>query len=323
MSSKIEWCEETWNPITGCTPISEGCAHCYAERMATRLRGRYGYPRDDPFRVTYHPDRLDQPLRWKKPRRIFVCSMGDIFHENVSVDWLDSIIGVMAQAKRHTFILLTKRPQNIEEKAFAFYHNKVRKLFRRAFTENVWLGVTTENQRRADERIPVLLKIPAAVRFVSVEPLLGPVKLDRMEIGECYPDALTGDFSDSCADIGKLPKIDWVICGGESGPGARPVHPDWARGLRDQCVAAGVPFFFKQWGGWVPKKQLLKDNRMPLPRKEWGTMTSDGEYFPLTTPWNGHDDDGRGEAVVYRMGKKDTGRKLDSRTWDEYPEAKQ
>jgi len=238
MPTKIEWAEESWNPITGCTPISEGCEHCYARRIAQRLRGRCGYPKDDPFRVTFHPDRLDQPLHWKKPRMIFVCSMGDLFHPDVSEydilaiwqrmgEFHDREGTILPVEKRpgHTYMVLTKRP----ERALKFLSCRYPHGYER---KNVWLGVSVENQKRADVRIPILLQIPAAKRFVSIEPMLGSIKLQHYGTGT---------------------SIDWVICGGESGPGARPMHPDWPRSIRDQCQAAGIPFFFKQWGG-VNKK---------------------------------------------------------------------
>lgn len=216
-STKIEWAQATWNPITGCTPVSEGCANCYARRMATRLRGRYGYPADDPFRIVYHHKKYGEPLRWKKPRLIFVCSMGDLFHKDVDAGYLSGIFWVMKKAKQHTFLLLTKRPENVPR-------------HKSWWDKNIWLGVSAENQQRADERIPILLQIPAAVRFVSVEPMLGPVVLPS-----------------------RYAVLDWVICGGETGPGARPMRSDWARSLRDQCQETGVPFFFKRWGKYGPR----------------------------------------------------------------------
>jgi len=225
MPTKIEWATETWNPITGCTPISEGCKNCYAKRMAQRLAGRFGYPADDPFRVTLHPDKLDQPLRWKKPRRVFVCSMGDLFHEDVLEEWIDQVYEVIANTPQHTFQILTKRPERM-----ARYIRIMS-----AALPNVWLGVTAENQEQADKRIPVLLQIPAAVRFVSVEPMLEAVVIGDL-LGDAY-SSMHGGFA---------PGIDWVICGAETGSGARPMELDWARDLRDQCVSAEVPFFFKR-----------------------------------------------------------------------------
>lgn len=230
VSTKIEWTDETWNPVTGCRPISEGCQNCYAKRMANRLRGRYGYPADDPFRVTFHPDKLGQPLKWKKPKRIFVCSMGDLFAAH-----FDTIRKVLTQpktpsGKKHTYMILTKRPLRMLEfySTYPWYTED---------NQNIWLGVTAENQAMADERIPVLLQIPAAVRFVSVEPMLEPVDIRPW-----------------------IYALDWVICGAETGPGARPMKLEWARDLRDQCKAAGVPFFFKKaTGKLIPDDLMIRE----------------------------------------------------------------
>lgn len=221
MSTKIEWCDETWNPITGCTPISEGCKHCYAGRMAKRLKGRYGYPEDDPFKPgTAHHDKFREPLHWKKPRRIFVCSMGDLFHEAVPYHLIDGVFQIIRACERHTFMVLTKRPDRMLEWADstnARWDDLLGNL------KNLWVGVTAENQKQADYRIPILLKIPAAIRFVSVEPILEPVAI---------PNGL-----------------DWVICGKETGPGARAMEIGWATSLYNQCVEAGIPFFFKNGHG--------------------------------------------------------------------------
>ena len=200
--TKIEWTEYSWNPVSGCTPASEGCQNCYAKRMANRLRGRCGYPQDDPFRVTLHEDRLGEPLRWKQPRRVFVCSMGDLFHEDVKDEWIARIWWVMGQCagyldpsryRGHTFLILTKRPERMQKWLNGWNDRETRRQWIESFGEvydwmsgpkywpdvlpNVWLGVTAENQQRADERIPILLQIPAAVRFVSVEPCLSAVNI--------------------------------------------------------------------------------------------------------------------------------------------------
>ena len=220
MKSKIEWTDRVWNPITGCTKISEGCQNCYAERMAKRLAGRCGYDEDDPFRVTIHRDRLRQPYTWVKPARVFVCSMGDLFHKDIPMASIYEIWRIMGSNKKHTFIVLTKRPE------------RMRSLIAGHET-HIWLGVTCENQRTADERIPILLGIQSAVSFVSCEPMLGPIHL--------------GGY-----------RPDWVICGGESGPKRRPFNPDWARDLRDQCKQASVPFFMKQ----IDKQTPIPDDLM-------------------------------------------------------------
>jgi len=297
MPTKIEWAEESWNPVTGCTPISEGCQNCYARRMAQRLRGRCGYPADEPFRVTLHKNRLMEPLKWKKPKRIFVCSMGDLFHPDVPAEFVVNVFEVIEAAKQHTFLVLTKRPERIDS---ILYGEEGRwYLGGGDFLPNVWLGVTAENQEQADERIPILLQIPAAVRFVSVEPMLGPVNLRniyRPQDGSEW-DALKG--VDTKHQLHLSCKLGWVICGGESGPGARPMHPDWVRSLRDQCKAAGVPFFFKQWGEW----------RECMPPDQWNS-----EGYKIIEAHGTH---------FVKLGKKAAGRLLDGREWNEYPESKE
>lgn len=289
--TSIEWTEVTWNPVTGCTPVSPACEHCYARRMAKRLAGRCGYPAvPHEFEVTLHPERLSEPLGWKKPRRVFVCSMGDLFHEDVPDEYIDAIFAVMATAEQHTFQVLTKRPERMYwwlqslytrslrypapgKRSVSYTYGQIGEMLRANALEygvrlgpinrsfplaNVWLGVTAENQEQADRRIPVLLQIPAAVRFVSVEPLLERVDLTRyMQI---YVDPYTRKVYPLDP---QGPKLDWVICGGETGPGARPMHPDWARSLRDQCAVAGVPFFFKKmgaaWSGETPPDLLVRE----------------------------------------------------------------
>lgn len=301
MPTKIEWCDETWNPVTGCTPISEGCKNCWAGRMSKRLAGRCGYPADDPFRVTFHADQLAQPRRWKKPRRIAVSLMGDLFHEDVPDEWIDKVFGVMAICQQHTFMLLTKRPERMakylacddphqriheEVKWWLGYECPTRRAINRSDLplSNVWLGTTVENQKAADERIPWLLKCRAAVRFLSCEPLLGPIDL--------------------CGDIGFPPdELSWVIAGGESGPGARPMHPDWARSIRDQCQAAGVPFFFKQWGEWEHK---------------WNVVDHAYGYAMIETQKLHAMDE---HTLMERVGKRAAGCLLDGHEWNEMPEA--
>ncbi|UZQ86013.1 phage Gp37/Gp68 family protein [Thermoclostridium stercorarium] len=299
--TRIEWTEYSWNPVTGCTPISEGCQNCYARRMANRLRGRCGYPADDPFRVTLHPERLGEPLRWKEPRRVFVCSMGDLFHEDVPRWMRFEVMDIILQAKQHTFLILTKRPANMKE-FFEWYYSKAGRTIETI--KNLWLGVTAENQARADERIPILLQIPAAVRFVSIEPMLGPVDLteyfseyDYRPTYEYYREFLKmhGIESDGKPALFKS-GLDWVICGGETGPKARSMHPDWVRNLRDQCQDAGTPFFFKQWGEYKP---------LPFSGRDDGLHTLQ-EY-----PGCKYD--------FVKVGKKAAGRMLDGRTWGEVP----
>lgn len=217
-NSSIEWTESTWNPVTGCTKISAGCKHCYAERMAKRLQAM-GQPNyRDGFQVAIHEHALELPLKWKKPQRIFVNSMSDLFHAHVPVDFVRRLFDVMARASWHEFQILTKRSGRLAQLSSSL-----------PWPKNVWMGVTVENAKCVS-RINQLRNVPAAVRFVSFEPLLGPI---------------------SNVD---LRGIHWAIAGGESGPGARPVQYEWVRDLRDQCCAQAVPFFFKQWGGTKKKK---------------------------------------------------------------------
>jgi len=245
--TKIEWADVVWNPVTGCSPVSEGCEHCYAQRMAKRLAGRFGYPKDEPFRVTFHEDRIEEPLYWKKPRRIFVCSMGDLFHRAVRVNEQCEVFDIMRTEQRHEFLVLTKRARNMA--SFIEYYKSIGNFWP---YPNVWLGVSVENQKRADERIPELLKIPGAQRFVSIEPMLGPVS-----ISGCLEEI---NDADGFSQRG----LDWVIVGGETGPNARPMHPDWARSIRDQCRVAGVPFFFKHMSGREEAPADLRIREFPF-----------------------------------------------------------
>lgn len=266
--TEIEWTEATWNPVTGCTKVSQGCKNCYAERMSKRLAGRYGYPADEPFRVTLHLNRLEEPLRVRKPTTFFVCSMSDLFHKDVPTEFIDEVFAVMAMCPQHTFQVLTKRPERMQQyfrdiggttrrdwvfSAAGRLLNKVRLPGFDWPLPNVWLGTSVENQEEADKRIPFLLQCPAKVRFLSCEPLLGPLLLARHCRGARW-EYVGGSHPSVCTECGRNPRehlrhdIHWVITGGESGPGARPMHPDWVRSLRDQCQAAGVPFFFKQLG---------------------------------------------------------------------------
>lgn len=235
MSTKIEWAEQVWNPVTGCTKVSAGCKNCYAERMATRLRGRHGYPADEPFRVTLHPGRLDEPMRWRKPRRVFVNSMSDLFHEYVPDEFIDRVFAVMACAPQHQFLVLTKRPNRMRDWCQRIARGPALETWP---LPNVWLGVSAEDQLAADRRIPILLDTPAAVRFVSAEPLLEPVVLI-----DYLPDTHDGH-----RDPRGGPWLDWVIVGGESGSGARRCDVKWVRAIVGQCQAAGVSVFVKQLG---------------------------------------------------------------------------
>jgi len=213
MKTAIEWTESTWNPVTGCTKISLGCRHCYAERMARRLKAMGQARYRNGFKLTLHPEVVRAPLSWRKPQMIFVNSMSDLFHGSVPLGFIRDIFAVMEQASHHTFQVLTKRANRLAALA-----DKL------PWPPNLWMGVTAETQDYS-WRIDCLREVGAAVRFVSFEPLLGMI-------------------ADVCLD-----DIDWVIVGGESGPGARPMKVEWARELRDRCLTAGTPFFFKQWGG--------------------------------------------------------------------------
>lgn len=230
-NSAIEWTESTWNPVTGCAKVSPGCRHCYAERMAKRLKAMRQPNYANGFDVALHEHALDLPLRWRRPQTIFVNSMSDLFHEKVPTDFILKVFDVMCRADRHRFQILTKRSARLRELAP-----------RLDWPAHVWMGVSIETQRyafRADD----LRQVPAAVRFLSLEPLLGP--LQQLD----------------------LDGIGWVIVGGESGPRARPMKDSWVTEVRDQCRGAGVPFFFKQWGGVNKKKR----GRL-LDRRTWDEM---------------------------------------------------
>ena len=350
--SNIEWTDATWNPVRGCSLVSAGCTNCYAMRVAHRFSGD-----EQPYAgltkmtshgpvwtgaVTLHPELLDQPLRWKRPRRIFVNSMSDLFHDNVPAYFIDQVFAVMLACaaldnRRHTFQILTKRParmhayltsrtpaehlqawakagdglvqldnadelfsEHVERETSFDWDDNGRNssgseykpwgyLSRLWPLPNVQLGVSVEDQPTADERIVELLQTPAAVRWISAEPLLGPIdllpRLHRHPIG--------------CEGIGIYDwteRLDWVVVGGESGPRARPMHPDWVRSLRDQCNATGVPFFFKQWGEWLPVETVEESRGHDLLH-----------YFDDV------------DMTFVRQGKKLAGRELDARTWSEYP----
>jgi len=279
--SKIEWTTMTWNPVRGCSRVSKGCDNCYAERMASRFSGpglyAHGFAKRVhgrshwTGRVELIPHKLFEPISHRQPRKIFVNSMSDLFHENLPDSDIDRVFSVIARRPQHTFQILTKRPEHMRS-----YSQRLATLrpgdvaydavFGTAIAElggkhswplpNVWLGVSVEDEDAAATRIPLLRQTPAAVRWISYEPALGPVDWERWLVG-----------------------IDWVVCGGESGPGARPMQPDWARTARDACMQAGVPFFFKQWGDWAPD----------------------------------------GNGGMKRVGKLLAGRMLNGRTHDEFP----
>lgn len=354
--TSIEWTRgddgtpgATWNPVTGCTKVSPGCDNCYAETFAERWRGTPGHHFEAGFDLTLRPSRLDQPLKWTRPRRIFVNSMSDLFHDDIPDSFLDEIFGVMAVAHvlhGHQFQVLTKRHGRMRSylrkdmrtlpggylgstrKAIAGAAHRwaIDRLNAGALSDGiefgsewplpgVWLGVSVEDQKWANVRIPALLETPAAVRWLSCEPLLGPIDLG---IGDphaghesddvdgfphpricltCSPEDL--DVVYFRRDPGDSLDIDWVVVGGESGRNARPMHPDWARSLRDQCVSAEIPFLFKQWGEWCHSSQMPPDTWQDLDAR----INLGQEHHP----------------EPHRVGKKRAGRLLDERTWDEYP----
>ncbi|SOC43792.1 protein gp37 [Rhizobium subbaraonis] len=343
-NTKIEWTDATWNPITGCSIVSPGCTNCYAMKLAgTRLRhhpSRTGLTKDSKAgpvwtgEVRFNPEWLDQPLRWKRPRMIFVCAHGDLFAEGVPDEWIDQVFAVMALSPQHTFQVLTKRPERMrtylarprhllasrwatavprglpitQHEAMARLHPDATPEHRALYhacplaipLANVWLGVSVEDQKRAEERIPVLLDTPAAIRWISAEPLLGPLDLTCIHqpndgFGPYWINALKSDevgwFHDEAATLATeadplafsdLPRLDWVVVGGESGHGARPMQPEWAESLRDQCAAAGIPFLFKQWGSHKQTSDCNGRYMMPATKKEAGRRLDGIEHngFP-------------------------------------------
>jgi len=347
--SLIEWTDATWNPVTGCTRVSKGCDNCYIERTANfRVNGRKF---DKPgiggtTGVLLHPERLDQPLRWRKPRRVFVNSLADLFHDDVPDEFIVEVFACMWWAPRHTFQVLTKRAGRMRSLVPRIEEQLRERERDLALVDhptplawplpNVWLGVSIEDQAAADLRIPTLLDTPAAVRFLSCEPLLGPVVL-RPE----WTAVELMSFGGGRAEL--FPRVNWVIAGGESGKDARPMHPDWARSLRDQCVFAEVPFHFKQWGEWGPAPWSV---RVPEPEGGWHGVDADwlaaektkaealgathhiqpgGHlYKPDHKPWSleRDPDNAHYTGALRRWGKKRAGRELDGRTWDQWPVTK-
>lgn len=376
MPTKIEWCDETINPIRTadggyhCTKVSEGCQNCYAVPMNNRFGNKKPF-NSTPAEFVLNQKQLDKPFHWRNPRKIFVQSMGDLFHEDVPFELIDTVFAVMASCADHTFLLLTKRPMRMLEymqrvsqggpvaaaqytEDMMNFHRQhiegyaegwtpppppepeVRFIYTSAVKQeaadpewksifynrtchwrkwplsNVWMGVTTENQAQYDDRTELLLQIPAAKRFVSVEPMLSPVDIKK------YLGIISGckihcpNTKDTCRNHSwecreahdDKPGLDWIICGGESGPGARPMHPDWARGLRDQCQAAGVPFYFKQWGEYCSWGQMP-----PQTYTEWGIWKDKHHGDDFYSP----------DEPIWKVGKKKSGRLLDGRTWEEFP----
>lgn len=360
--SKIEWTDATWNPVRGCTKVSAGCDNCYAMGIAHRFSGAgqtyegltrilSGRPQWN-GKVRLVPELLDQPLRWQKPRRIFVNSMSDLFHESVPFEFIAAVFAVMAVSTRHTFQVLTKRPQRmlefftwVDEEGMPprcpseFDDSRIIDAWGGEYLplekwkgydncgpafpyRNVWLGVSVEDQATADERIPLLLLAPASVRWISAEPLIEKIDLSEHQpfCREPIPEEVQAELR--ARYPGGLPhagnawldslKLNWVVAGGESGPNARPAHPDWFRLLRDQCSSHGVPFLFKQWGSWFPYSVR--------PGGDLGGLMRSGRVEQVCLD---RENDGHfrcGDVYMERIGKKAAGRELDGRTWDEYPE---
>jgi len=305
----IEWCDSTWNPIRGCSRVSEGCRNCYAETVAARFSGigrpyhglayfkilGEGTPEERveakwTGEVRLIEKHLRDPLAWKTPARIFVNSMSDLFHPGVRDEWIASIFDVMARAPQHTYIVLTKRPDRMRDTLAAANDPAVSASFEQTYGQpwppsNWWFGVSVEDQKTAEYRLPILLQCRAAIRFISYEPALGPV-----------------DFAEAVGGQEMFPAVDWLIVGGESGPRARPMHPQWARAARDLCAATGVKYFFKQWGEWMPVGAAADKD---------GTLPNHG-YMWAENPG------GKPQAMV-RLGKHKTGAHLDGVESKEYP----
>jgi protein gp37 len=317
-ATSIEWADYTLNPgIYGCSKASEACQHCYAMGMAHRLTAMGVYPEGITRSTSHGPEWTGRvlvdyeaigpafaKLPKRKPARVFVTSMADVFHADVPFDFVLRAFEEMESRPHLTFLVLTKRPERMAE-----YARRTDVLG--GWPRNVWAGCTVENQARADERIPHLLRVPAPVRFLSVEPMLGPVDLGRwLSCAEpaCAASGLCNGERGPCG--AGVSGINWVIAGGESGARARPSHPEWFRSLRDQCVAAGVPFLFKQWGEWAP-------GSWAAPARSQGSqaMAADGRHKTCTEAF----DPVAGDALVLRIGKAAAGREIDGRTWDEVP----
>jgi len=259
--------------------------------------------------VKCHPEKLDIPLRWTKPRRIFVNSMSDLFHEDVSDSFIIDVFNIMAQAKQHIFQVLTKRPERMRE----FFLGSNGAGANALPISNVWLGVSCEDQATADERIPPLLQTPAAVRWVSAEPLLGPIDLwpwIKINLPSRWPRH---------AYTPRGPFINWIVAGGESGPQARPMHPDWVRSIRDQCRASGARFFFKQWGEWKPVCAQYPETDIEHDETEQAGCVGDIALEPDGIIVEGYQPRSKRTWLMDKVGKKSAGRTLDGRTWDEYP----
>jgi protein gp37 len=315
-NTKIEWAHHTFNPWVGCTKVSPGCDNCYAEGWANRT-GQAGLWSGERRRTS--PANWAKVIKWDRAaeaagerHRVFCASLADVFDNQADKTWRDLLWNLIHQTKHLDWLLLTKRPQNIA---------KMLPLDWDAGWPNVWLGTTVENQEEADRRIPHLLAVPAAVRFLSCEPLLGPVNLSKwFPVSRvCGAEDRSEETRQALAQIVNAAwrkiqpaVIDWVICGGESGPKARPMHPDWARSLRDQCQAAGVAFHFKQWGEWSPS---TPESASGNPRSGWQCLAGH-PHAPRAKELCPE----AGAAFIERVGKANAGRLLDGREWNEFPD---
>ena len=315
-NTKIEWTDKVWNIVTGCEKVSAGCKNCYAETYAKRFWGERKFTD-----VQCHEDKLELPLHWKKPQKIFVNSMSDLFHPDVPFEFIDSVFRIMVNSRQHIFQILTKRPERMLEfcRCKYFPTSDDDKEYRDKYFSHIWLGVSCEDQKTANKRIPLLLQAPSAVRFVSLEPLLGEIDLskwnhknacgclDRFDVANCP----------HCNNTGVVKELDWVIVGGESGKNARPMHPDWARSLRNQCKIAGVPFFFKQWGEYLPADHWGKDD---IYNATGGIfLLKDGATRKFNfDSWNQVHEDKNIIMPFGRVGKK-AGRLLDEVEYNEFP----
>lgn len=355
-NSKIEWCDSTFNPFIGCAKVSPGCDNCYAEKLMDHRMHKVKWGAGQ-ARVRTSPANWKKPLQWNaahaeffekhgRRQRVFCASLADVFDNEVPTEWRMDLFSLIAQTPNLDWLILTKRIGNVRKMCSGDG------LMFDMLARRVWLGISVVNQEEADRDIPKLLQVPAVKRFLSMEPLLGPVSFEGMFANSDVP----------CDGTNALEELDWVIVGGESGPGARPMHPDWARSLRDQCVAAGVPFLFKQWGEWLPTssadwcrsptapehaafREKYGRGGYEFPGKESRTILRDGRTCRVD-PAGGdlwHRPKGRivddaamacfkdfmrtgegdpGLQWVHKVGKKAAGRVLDGRTWDEFPETR-
>jgi protein gp37 len=309
--TSIEWTDFTWNPVTGCHKVSPGCKNCYAETLTNRFAKPWGV---SGFReIKLHPERLDEPAMMGEKlngKRIFVCDMSDLFHEDVPFDFIDMVYGTMFGTRNTTWQILTKRPDRMLE-----YHKERSPGWIKDGAINtgktgieIWHGVSIENQKYADERIPLLLQVPSTVRFLSCEPLLGAIDL-------------SGYFS------AFVIQLHWVICGGESGLKARPMHPDWARSLRDQCNAAGVPFFFKQWGEWEPDSHVSFNGPFLIQCKKHFLINIDGYGHPYVDMFENAPEPERtltkkdNAYWMAKVGKNESGNHLDGIHHMQFPKS--